>query len=50
MAWLGGDESPLHFSDWKQDSNGVYHPIDESDEEEEVQVTTHLLPSLPPVF
>ena len=36
MAWLGGNDLPLHFSDWEQDSDGVYHPIDESDDEEEV--------------
>ena len=50
MAWLGGDNSPLHFSNWEQDSNGVYCPIDESDDEEEAQVMTHHLPSLPPAF
>ena len=35
MAWSGGEDPPLHLSKWEQDSNGVYHPIDGSDEEEE---------------
>ena len=50
MAWLGSDELPLHCSDWEQDSDGVYHSINESDIEEKVQVMHHHLPSLPPTF
>ena len=50
MAWSGGEDPPLHLSEWEQDSNGVYCPFDESDDEEEAQVTTHHLPSLPPAF
>ena len=50
MAWLGDDDSFPHWSDFEQDSDGVYRPIDESDVEEEAQTMTHRLPSLPPAF
>ena len=40
MAWSGGKDPPLHLSEWEQDSDGVYHLFNESDDEEEAQVTT----------
>ena len=47
IAELGSAKLYLNPSNWWQDSDRVYHPIDGSDDDEEVQLTPHCLPSLP---
>jgi hypothetical protein len=49
-AGSGSDNSLLNPDNWLQDDNGVWRPIDDSDDEVEVLMPAQHPPSLPPTF
>jgi hypothetical protein len=49
-AGSGSDDSLLNPDNWLQDDDGVWRPIDDSDDKVEVQMPAQRLPPLPPTF